>query len=85
MKEFKYVITDPMGMHARPAGMFVKEASACECNVTLTKGGKSVDAKKIFAVMGLSVKYGEEVAITLEGIDEDKALEALQFFMKKNL
>ena len=85
MKEFKYTITDPMGMHARPAGMFVKEASACECSITLTKGEKSVDAKKIFAVMGLSVKCGEEVTISLEGEGEDKALEALESFMKENL
>lgn len=85
MKEFKYKITDPMGMHARPAGLFVKEASASECSITVTKGEKSVNAKKIFAVMGLAVKCGEEVTITLDGPDEDTVVETLERFMKENL
>ena len=40
MKEFTYVITDEQGIHARPAGLFVKEAAACECSVKISKGGK---------------------------------------------
>lgn len=85
MKEFKYVIKDPMGIHARPAGQFVKAASDCQSIVTLTKGEKSVDAKKIFAVMGLAVKCGEEVAISVEGADENTAVETLECFIKENL
>ena len=45
MKEFRYVITDEQGIHARPAGLFVKEAAACECKVSIRKEGKEVDAK----------------------------------------
>lgn len=85
MKEFTYKITDPMGMHARPAGLFVKAASGCQCSISIAKGDKSVDAKKIFAVMGLSVKYGEKVRIILDGADEDTAMTTLEEFMKKNL
>ena len=43
MKEFNYVITDPEGIHARPAGLFVKAAAAFPCNVTIGKDGKDVD------------------------------------------
>ena len=39
MKEVKYVITDPLGMHARPAGLLVKEAAKCACKVTISVGG----------------------------------------------
>ncbi|QOV19192.1 HPr family phosphocarrier protein [Blautia liquoris] len=85
MREFKYTITDPMGMHARPAGQFVKEASRYQSSITLTKGGKSVDVKKIFAVMGLAVKCGEEVKISLDGADEDEAADGLRDFMEENL
>ena len=44
MKEFKYVITDPEGIHARPAGELVKAAKEFAANITLTKDGKSGDA-----------------------------------------
>ena len=75
MKEFKYVVTDPEGIHARPAGILVK----------ITKGDKTADAKRIFGVMGLGVKTGEEVTITVEGDDEDKAFAELEAFFKENL
>ena len=51
MKEFKYVITDKGGIHARPAGALVKEAAAFPCSITIAKDGKAADAKRIFGVM----------------------------------
>ena len=44
MKEFKYTIKDELGIHARPAGLLVKEAAAFPCKVAIEKGGKEVDA-----------------------------------------
>lgn len=85
MKEFQYIIKDPLGMHARPAGLFVKEASSCESSVKITKGGKSVDAKRIFGVMGLAVKCGEEITVTVEGAQEDTEAARIEEFMKENL
>lgn len=85
MKEFKYVITDPEGIHARPAGILVKQAGGYQSAVKIEKAGKSADAKRIFGVMGLGVKTGEEVTITVEGPDEDKAAEELEAFFKENL
>lgn len=85
MREFKYVITDPEGIHARPAGELVKEAKKYACKITLTKDGKSGDCKKIFGIMGLAVKNGNEVTMTFEGDDEDAACEAVEAFMKANL
>ena len=54
MKEFKYVVTDPEGIHARPAGILVKQAAGYKSAVTIVKGEKSADAKRIFGVMGRS-------------------------------
>ena len=85
MKEFRYVITDEQGIHARPAGLFVKEAAACECNVTISKEGKEVDAKRILGVMGLGVKKGHEIVLKTDGADEDAAMEKLSAFLKENL
>ena len=85
MKEFRYVITDEQGIHARPAGLFVKEAAACECNVTISKEGKEVDAKRILGVMGLGVKKGQEIVLKTDGADEDAAMEKLSAFLKEKL
>ena len=85
MKEFKYVITDPEVIHARPAGILVKQAAGYQSTVKIAKGEKSADAKRIFGVMGLGVKTGEEVTITVEGADEEKAIAELEAFFKGNL
>lgn len=85
MKEYKYVITDPEGIHARPAGELVKVAKEFSCKVTLTKDGKSGDCKKIFGIMGLAVKNGNEVVMSFDGEDEDAAYEKISAFMKENL
>ena len=85
MKEFKYVITDPEGIHARPAGILVKQATGYQSDVKIAKGEKSADAKRIFGVMGLGVKNGEEVTVTADGADEDKAIAELEAFFKENL
>lgn len=85
MKVFSYTVTDPLGMHARPAGLFVKEAAHYNSKIEIVKGDKKADGKRIFGVMGLAVKCGEEVAVTIDGTDEDEALETLERFMKENL
>ena len=85
MKEFKYVVTDPAGIHARPAGEFVKAASKFSSEVNLTKDGRTVSAKKIFGVMGLAVKQGQEITVTVEGPDEDTAATEIEEFLKNNL
>lgn len=85
MKEFAYTITDELGIHARPAGLLVKEAAGFSSNITLIKDGKEVDAKRILGVMGLGVKKGAEVIVRADGADEDAAINAIEAFFKANL
>lgn len=85
MKEFKYVIKDEQGIHARPAGLFVKEATAFPCKVTIEKDGKEADAKRIFAVMGLAVKCGQEITLKTDGENEEEAMNKLSAFLEENL
>lgn len=85
MKEFKYTITDPAGIHARPAGELVKAASKYASEINITKDEKTVSAKKIFGVMGLAVKQGQEITITISGTDEDIAATELEVFLKNTL
>ena len=85
MKEFDYIITDPEGIHARPAGLLVKEASRFQSDIQLKKDGKSGDAKRIFAVMALAAKKGETITVTVSGEDEAEAAAAMEAFLKDNL
>lgn len=85
MKEFSYVIKDEIGIHARPAGMLAKAAKAFASKITLTANGKTVEATKLMAVMGLGVKQGAEVLIQAEGADEDAAIAKMEEFMNANL
>ena len=85
MKTFTYTITDPEGIHARPAGELVKAAAACACDVKIAANGKEVDAKRIFGVMSLGAKQGAEITLTCDGEGEDEAMETLSTFLKENM
>lgn len=85
MKEFQYTITDELGIHARPAGLFVKQAASYQSAIKISKDGKETDAKRILGVMSLGVKKGQTITIIADGADEDAAVEGLQKFLKENL
>lgn len=85
MKQFDYTITDPVGIHARPAGLLVKAAKAYASTITITKGEKSAAATKLMALMSMGVKNGDTVHVTVEGSDEAEAAAAIEQFFKDNL
>lgn len=70
-------IINKLGMHARPAALLTKTANLFGCKITITKGGKTIDAKSILAVMALAAKCGEEITITADGAGEAVALDSL--------
>ena len=65
MKEFKHVITDPMGMHARPAAMLVKAVAPFASKVTVTAPTGTADARRLMALMKLAAKQGMELTVTV--------------------
>lgn len=85
MKIFEYTINDTNGIHARPAGMLVKEAAKFNSDIVLEAKGKNADAKKIFAVMSMNIKCGEKLTVKIEGSDEAEAENKLLEFFKSNL
>ena len=85
MKEFKYTIKDAQGIHARPAGMLVKEAAAFPCSITIEGNGKTMDAKRILGVMSLGMKCGQEIIVRTDGEQEEEAIEKLSAFLESNL
>ena len=85
MNKFIYTIKDKDGIHARPAGLLVKEATGFESEITIESKGNKADAKKIFSVMSLGVKVDDEITVTVNGSDEAQAMAAMESFIKKNL
>lgn len=86
MKKFEYTITDPVGIHARPAGLLAKAARALDSTVTIEKAdGKSAAATKLMALMGLGIKQGDTVSVTVEGGNEEASAAAMEQFFKENL
>lgn len=85
MKKFNYCVKDELGIHARPAGLLVKEAAKFTSTIKLAAKGKEVDAKRIMGVMGLGARKGDDVQVSMEGADEDAAAKALQSFFESNL
>jgi len=85
MKEFEYTITDELGIHARPAGILVKEVKKYESAITVSVNGKSTNAKGIVGVMSLAAKKGNVVKVSAEGADEEAAIAGLKDFFESNL
>ena len=85
MKSFRYTITDEAGIHARPAGLLVKEAQKYVSKILLAVGEKQTEAKKLISVMALGIKSGQTVEVFIEGEDEEQALLGIKSFFEQNL
>ena len=85
MKEFKHVIADPLGMHARPAGMLVKAVAPFASKVTIEAPTGKADARRLMALMKRAAKQGMELTVTVEGADEETAAAELRSFLAANL
>lgn len=85
MKEFKYTITEPEGIHARPAGMLLKKAREYKSKITITSGEKSSDATRLIQVMAMGIKSGIEVTVAAEGDDEEQAIADMKEFFENEL
>ena len=85
MKTFTYTIQDEVGIHARPAGLLAKKAKEFQSTITLEKDGKSVNLTKLMAVMGMGVKHGDTMTVSIDGTDEETAFAELQTFFQQNL
>jgi phosphotransferase system HPr (HPr) family protein len=90
MREEKIVVNNKVGLHARPASLFVQEAAKHNAEISVscqdpdTKEFRDANAKSILGVLTLGVFQGMEITIKAEGQDEDKAVEALAALVKNN-
>lgn len=85
MKEFTYTIKDKDGLHARPAGILVKNAKCFVSNVSITKDDQTADMKALIKVMSMAIKQGTTVKIRVDGPDEEECAKALKECFENNL
>lgn len=85
MISFEYTIKDKLGIHARPAGMLAKTAKILDSEITISLNGKTASAAKLMAVMGMGIKCGDTVTVTINGGDEGASEKTMKEFFEKNL
>lgn len=86
MKQFDYSVNDPLGIHARPAGLLAKLCKEyADTTVTVVKGDKEAKASQLMKLMSLAVKQGDTVTVKVEGAQEEDAVAAVEKFFKENL
>ena len=78
------VVTNPQGLHARPADMFVKLASKYQAKVEVIKDGERVDGKSILNILTLAAVEGTSLTIEATGPDAQAALNALAELVMRN-
>lgn len=85
MKTFSYTIKDETGLHARPAGLLAKKAKEFESEILIEHKGRSVNATRLMMLMGLGIRCGDTVKVTVTGTDEETAASAVESFFKEKL
>lgn len=87
MKQLYVTVPNKTGLHARPARLFVKEASKFQCEILIKKKQDQdfVNAKSILTVMALGAGQNTDLVIVADGIDEDAAITCIKELFRQNL
>lgn len=85
MPEQTVALPNPSGLHARPAKVFAKAAAASPADVTVSKGGNTVNAKSVLSVLTLDCHHGDEITISVEGDQAQSTLEDLVALVQSGL
>ena len=83
MKQISLTLTNPVGLHARPAAEMVKAAAKFKSKITLEGNGRKADAKSIIMVLGMGLRQNDVITISAEGADEEAAIEILEELVKQ--
>ncbi|WP_010257514.1 HPr family phosphocarrier protein [Treponema primitia] len=85
MQQFTHTISDPNGIHARPAGLLAQQMQAFKSTITIKKDEQSASAKQLIGIMKMRLKCGQTFTLTAEGEDETAAIDAAKAFLASNL
>jgi len=82
--EKTFVIGNKLGLHARPAALFVQTANKFQCDVNVRKGEETVNGKSIMGIMTLAVECGSTIYVRAEGGDASQAIAAMSKLIEGN-
>ncbi len=85
MKQAEITITNPSGLHARPAANVMKAAKKYQAEVRIVKGDRSCNAKSLVEMLNLDISKGDTVMLSCQGEDEAEALDGVKFAMENNI
>lgn len=85
MVERTVTLGSKSGLHARPAAIFVQNAKGFQCQITLSKNNKTVNAKSILSVLTLGAEQGEQVVLKADGDDAEMAIDRLSTLLEGDL
>jgi len=87
LKSAQFTVTDPVGLHARPAALFVKLSNEFRADIrirNLSDSGEWVNAKSILSLLTAAVKQNDRIEIQAEGADEEAAVEKLEALVRSD-
>ena len=84
MRQYHYTIKDRMGIHTRPAGLFVNEANKYESKIIVMANGKTTHGQNLTEIMDLDVESADQIDIEIDGPDEDAAFDRIKSFFEDN-
>lgn len=82
--EKKFIINNKLGLHARPASLFVRTSNKFQCEITVQRGKQKVNGKSIMGIMMLAAGPGSKIHIRAEGADALRALKELEDLISSN-
>lgn len=81
--EEEIIVSNPHGLHARPAALLVQIANKFDSRIVLEKDGETVDGKSIIAILSLGVNCGAALKLIIEGIDAKEAFAEIKDFLRR--
>ena len=84
VSEKKFIVKNKLGLHARPAAMFVQLANKFQSDIFIKKGRHKVNGKSIMGVMTLAAGPGSQIVVSAQGIDAKKAIAAIEKLFETN-
>ncbi len=85
MLEKKLVVKNKLGLHARPAALFVQMANKFKCEIIVIKDSQEVDGKSIMGILMLAAGKGSRIQIRVKGLDAEQALQELEQLLMSDL
>ncbi len=80
----KFTVKNKLGLHARPAAMFVQLANKFQCDIYIRKGRQKVNGKSIMGLMTLAASPGSQVVVSAQGADAEQAILAIEKLFETN-